>query len=193
MLQPDMALMSSIREVTIPAFGTGTARCGPPTISTSAPPATPGGPTRHGRPWRRSSKMERSEALSRLASARSGHLATTRPEGTPHLVVVTFALVEEVVVTAIDHKPKTTQNLQRLRNIEANPAVSFLADGYDDDWVSLWWVRVDGAASILLDGELRDRGITALATKYPQYHETPPAGPVITVSSQTVTGWAMTP
>lgn len=137
--------------------------------------------------------MERSEALSRLASARSGHLATIRPEGTPHLVVVTFALVEEVVVTAIDHKPKTTQNLQRLRNIEANPRVSFLVDGYDDAWANLWWVRVDGTASILADDALRDRGIAALATKYSQYEKTPPAGPVITVSTDTLTGWVMTP
>lgn len=137
--------------------------------------------------------MERSEALSRLASARSGHLATMRPEGIPHLVVVTFALAGEVVVTAIDHKPKTTQNLQRLRNIEANPAVSFLADGYDDDWADLWWVRVDGTASVLLGGSFRDRAIAALATKYEQYRETPPAGPVIAVSTETVTGWAMTP
>lgn len=137
--------------------------------------------------------MERSEALSRLASARSGHLATMRPEGIPHLVVVTFALAGEVVITAIDHKPKTTQSLQRLRNIEANPAVSFLADGYDDDWADLWWVRVDGTASVLLDGSFRDRAIAALATKYAQYRETPPAGPVIAVSTETVTGWAMMP
>ena len=137
--------------------------------------------------------MERAEALSRLATARSGHLATVRPEGTPHVVVATFALLDEIVVTAVDHKPKRTHSLQRLRNIEANPTVSFLVDGYDEDWTALWWVRVDGTASILMDGGIHDRGIAALVAKYSQYRETPPSGAVIAVAIEIVTGWPMIP
>ena len=45
-------------------------------------------------------------------------------------------------------KPKRTTDLQRVRNIVANPAVSVLVDHYEDDWTKLWWVRVDGMATV---------------------------------------------
>lgn len=136
--------------------------------------------------------MDKSEALSRLAVARSGHLATIRPDGTPHIVVATFALVGDVVVTAVDHKPKRTTDLQRLRNIAANPAVSFLVDEYNDDWSHLWWVRVDGRASVATEGELHGRAVAALADKYEQYRQKTPAGQVISITADSVTGWEMT-
>ncbi len=72
--------------------------------------------------------MDRAESLDRLAAARSGHLATVRPDGSPHVVVVTFALIDGFAVTAIDHKPKSTRRLQRIANIEANPVASLLVD-----------------------------------------------------------------
>ena len=137
--------------------------------------------------------MERSEALSRLAGARSAHLATVRPDGRPHIVVVTFALIDQLIVTAIDHKPKRTRDLQRLRNIEANPAVSFLTDRYDEDWATLWWVRVDGNATVETTGDIHSRSLTALAVKYRQYRETPPEGPVIVLTAGVVSGWTSTP
>jgi PPOX class probable F420-dependent enzyme len=137
--------------------------------------------------------MNRSETLSRLAEARTGHLATITPDGRPHVVVVTFALVDELVVTAIDQKPKRTRDLQRLRNIDANPAVSFLADRYDEDWRALWWVRVDGIAEVDTTGERHDRVIEALIAKYRQYREAPPDGPVIVITTDVISGWASTP
>lgn len=137
--------------------------------------------------------MDRSEALSRLARARTAHLATVRPDGRPHIVVVTFALVGGLVVTAIDHKPKRTRDLQRLRNIEANPDVSLLADRYEEDWSDLWWVRVDGKAMIETAGETYDLALEALSAKYRQYRQTSPDGPVITVTVDEVSGWASTP
>lgn len=135
--------------------------------------------------------MKPAEALERLAATRSGHLATVRPDGRPHIVVVTFALIDEYAVTAIDHKPKSTQRLQRLVNIEANPHASLLVDHYnDDDWSGLWWVRVDGAAAVHEVGALRRHAVEALAIKYPQYEEKPPDGPVITIALDDVTSWA---
>jgi len=134
--------------------------------------------------------VERTEALERLATARSGHLATVRPDGRPHVVVVTFAVVGDTVVTAIDHKPKTTERLQRLVNIEANPAASFLVDHYDDDWDRLWWVRVDGTATIHQKDERWVTATDALAARYPPYRDRPPEGPVIAISPEHVIGWA---
>lgn len=136
--------------------------------------------------------MDRIEALIRLSRGRTGHLATVRPDAGPHVVVVTFAIVGESIVTAIDDKPKTTHRLQRLVNIEANRSVSFLVDGYSEDWNRLWWVRVDGPASIHEDGETRDEAVVALVEKYPQYREMPPSGPVIAISQDDVTWWEST-
>lgn len=136
--------------------------------------------------------MDRAEALGRVASARSAHLATARPDGRPHVVVVTFALARGNLVTAIDHKPKRTERLQRLVNLESSPWASLLVDHYEDDWTRLWWVRVDGPASIHEEGDLRAEGRAALAAKYPQYAEQPPEGPVIALSVDRVTWWTST-
>lgn len=135
--------------------------------------------------------MKPAEALERLAAARSGHLATVRPDGRPHIVVITFALIDEYAVTAIDHKPKSTQRLQRLVNIEKHPHASLLIDHYDDDdWSRLWWVRVDGAAAIHDGGALHTHAIEALGIKYPQYEDRPPEGPVVTIALDDVNSWA---
>ena len=105
----------------------------------------------------------------------------------PHLVPVVFALDDNVVYTAVDAKPKTTQRLRRLTNIENNPRVSVLVDHYTDDWTQLWWVRVDGVAAIHRDGEAMHNGYRLLRAKYPQYQSVPLNGPVIAV---TVHRWA---
>jgi PPOX class probable F420-dependent enzyme len=126
----------------------------------------------------------------RLAQARSAVLATSA-EDRPHLVPVTFALSGDRIAIAVDHKPKTTTNLKRLRNIRANPRVSILADHYDDDWTRLWWARADGVAVILTVGH--DEPLSWLRAKYTQYRTTPPTGPVILVEVDTWRGWSYIP
>lgn len=137
--------------------------------------------------------MAHPEGLEEASRERSGHLATVRPDGRPHIVVVTFATTQDQVVTAVDRKPKTTDRLQRLANIEANPRVSLLIDHYEEDWGRLWWVRIDGEASIHHSGRLWEDAIEALADKYRQYRQQRPAGPVIAISQESVTSWASTP
>ncbi|MGH8946498.1 MAG: TIGR03668 family PPOX class F420-dependent oxidoreductase [Acidimicrobiia bacterium] len=133
--------------------------------------------------------MDREEAWARLGAARVGHIATVRPDGSPHIVVVTFATVGRIIVTAIDHKPKTTKRLQRLVNIEANPEVSLMADHYDEDWDRLWWVRVDGHAEIHENQDAPPGSMAALVAKYPQYVARPPIGPVIAITPQGGVSW----
>lgn len=137
--------------------------------------------------------MERAEGLTRVAGAASGHLGTVRPDGAPHVVVVTFAVIAGDIVTAVDDKPKSTPRLQRLVNIESNPAVSFLVDHYEDDWSKLWWVRVDGRALIHHAGPAWSEAIDALVAKYRQYRDRPPRGPVVRLSVDGVTAWSSTP
>jgi PPOX class probable F420-dependent enzyme len=129
----------------------------------------------------------------RFTQSPVARLATVTPDGVPHLVPVVFALDagprgdRDVVYTAVDAKPKTTQRLRRLANIESNPQVSLLVDHYADDWTQLWWVRADGVAAIHSDGEAMRTGYRLLRAKYAQYQSVPLNGPVITV---TVRRWA---
>ena len=137
--------------------------------------------------------MNRSDALAALAGGRVAHLATTTPQGDPHVVVVTFAMAGETVVTMIDHKPKTTTRLQRLINLETHPRASLLVDHYVEDWRSLWWVRIDGPVSLESEGTEWEAGRTALADKYHQYRQHPPQGTAILIAIDRVTWWASTP
>jgi PPOX class probable F420-dependent enzyme len=134
--------------------------------------------------------MDDSEARSRLTAARVATLATVRVDGSPHLVPITFAIDGDLLVTAIDHKPKTSSRLRRLANIRANPAVSVLIHGYDEEWSSLWWVRVDGTARILEAGADYQSALTALAEKYRQYRDDLPSGPAIEITVNTVVAWS---
>jgi PPOX class probable F420-dependent enzyme len=124
-----------------------------------------------------------------FAHAPVARLGTVSPDGTPHLVPVVFALRDEVVYTAVDAKPKTTQRLRRLANIERHPQVSLLVDHYADDWTQLWWVRIDGIAAIHHEGNALHAGRDLLRAKYTQYQSVPLNGPVIAVAVQRWSSW----
>jgi PPOX class probable F420-dependent enzyme len=129
----------------------------------------------------------------RLAGARVAYLGTVSEQGQPHLVPVTFDLADSVLVIAVDHKPKSTANLRRLRNIAGNDRVSVLAEHYDDDhWEALWWARADGRATVLTEETERAEPVRRLCAKYPQYRAEPPAGPVIRIAVDGWSGWAYT-
>jgi len=104
-------------------------------------------------------------------------------------VAVTFAVVDDALVHMVDDKPKTTLQLQRLRNIESNPWASLLVDHYTEDWAGLWWIRVDGVATIETSGGRWDTARSALAAKYDQYLERPPEGAAIFLAMDRVTHW----
>jgi PPOX class probable F420-dependent enzyme len=125
-----------------------------------------------------------------VAEARVGRLATVRPDGAPHVVAVTFALAGDRLVTAVDEKPKTTRALQRLANIEAEPRVSLLVDHYDDDWQQLWWVRLDGEASVVRGEPERSALLGPLVAKYAQYRVESPRGPIIAIEVRGVRSWS---
>jgi PPOX class probable F420-dependent enzyme len=127
-------------------------------------------------------------AEQRLADARIGRLATVTPAGHPHVVPVCFALHDGSIYTAVDAKPKSTRALQRLENVRAHGRASLLVDHYEEDWTRLWWVRVDGTATI----EESEAGLDALAAKYAQYRDARPAGPLIAVAPDRWRSWTAT-
>jgi PPOX class probable F420-dependent enzyme len=124
------------------------------------------------------------EARERFAAARVARLATSGP----HLVPVCFAVEGDTIWTAVDAKPKRTQQLRRLRNVRADPRVALLADHYEDeDWSRLWWVRADGDARVL---DACERAVALLAARYAPYRADPPSGPVLEVTVRRWSGWA---
>ena len=125
-----------------------------------------------------------------MSSARVGRLATLRRNGTPHLVPICFAVVGDTVVSAVDEKPKTTRRLQRLANVEANPAVTLLVDHYDEEWSQVWWARVDGRARVVEVGPERDKAVAALRAKYEQYEHVGIGGAAVVIDADRWSGWA---
>ena len=138
--------------------------------------------------------MDRVEAIARLRSARVGRLATVTPEARPHVVPFVFALVERdrdvIAYWVVDRKPKRSQRLQRLRNLDGNPAAEFVVDGYDEDWRALWWVRASGTGRVIDDAsDEREVALEALAAKYARYASDPPPGPVVAIDVERISGW----
>jgi PPOX class probable F420-dependent enzyme len=134
--------------------------------------------------------MDEARCRARLSAARVGRLATVRPDGRPHVVACCFALQDDRLWTTVDAKPKATQRLQRLANVRAHPWASLLVDHYEEDWDALWWVRVDGPATVLSAGDEFDTALAALVAKYPQYTTAVPRGPVIAIAAERWRGWS---
>jgi PPOX class probable F420-dependent enzyme len=135
-------------------------------------------------------RLGESAARERFTAARAVRLATVAADGRPHLVPITFAVEGVLIYTAVDHKPKASRELRRLRNIAQNPRVALLADEYGEDWEKLWWVRVDGRAEVVTDAAAMRHPIDELVARYPQYRGHRPEGPLIVIRAERWVGWA---
>jgi PPOX class probable F420-dependent enzyme len=94
-----------------------------------------------------------------------------------------------MIWTAVDGKPKTGEFPQRLRDINADPKVSFTVDRWDEDWSRLAWLQARGRAQVLPEGPEADRVRSALRDKYPQYQTVSLDGPVIRIDVESWVGW----
>lgn len=122
----------------------------------------------------------------KLRGARVAVMATIKPDGGPHVVPIVFAVIGERIVTAVDGKPKSTSRLRRLANLDANPSVSLLVHHYEEDWSGLWWIRIDGRATVVAaDPE----AIEALRRRYRQYETVDLVGPVISIEITAMRSW----
>lgn len=134
--------------------------------------------------------VDTAEMRARVDGARVARLVTVDGAGRPRPVPIAFALSADTLYSAVDHKPKSTRELARLRDIEARPQVAVLVDHYEDDWSALWWVRMRGPARVLREGDERERALDLLVSRYPQYRDRRPRGPVIAVDVDEWRGWA---
>jgi PPOX class probable F420-dependent enzyme len=137
--------------------------------------------------------MDSDDMRGRVAAARVARLATLGREGAPHLVPFCFVLDGEVLYSAVDQKKKQqTLRLRRLDNVRRDPRVSVLVDHYEEDWSKLWWVRIEGEARELEPGAEAEEAVRLLTSKYEQYRERRPQGPVLRVDLERWSGWTAT-
>ena len=127
-----------------------------------------------------------------LADARRAILGTIDPDGRPRLVPVCFVVVEDVLWTPLDEKPKTVADpraLARVRDIEERPEVALLVDRWSEDWTDLAWLRLEGRA-VLVEPPLPTAILEALLARYPQYasHDLR-ARPAIRIQIERVITW----
>ncbi|HSD23131.1 MAG TPA: pyridoxamine 5'-phosphate oxidase family protein [Solirubrobacterales bacterium] len=123
-----------------------------------------------------------------LESARVARLGLLDLEGAPRVLPVTFAVVQGRIWSAIDRKPKTTDEPARLRFLRRDPRAALTVDRYSDDWEKLAWVQVLGRVEIL---ELADgqEGLEALREKYGQYREESLPGPLLSLVPERYLWW----
>jgi len=82
----------------------------------------------------------------RRTAARVARLATTDPDGRPHLVPIVFALEGDTLYSAVDRKPKRSPSCGGSRTPAPGPTSTILVDHYEEDWSRLWWIRLRGPA-----------------------------------------------
>lgn len=112
-------------------------------------------------------------------------------DGGPRVLPVTFALAGGALWSAVDQKPKRRPGaeLARVRFLRSRPAASLCVDRYDDDWSRLAWVQVLGRVAVMDEDQPPAAALGALAQKYSQYRERPPAGPFLRLDAARVLCW----
>ncbi len=139
-----------------------------------------------------------SEAEHRLISTwRVARLATVDAQGSPSVVPICFAFDGQHLYSVLDRKPKSVRpdKLKRVRNIRSNSQVSVVLDSYDEDWGSLWYILIKGAAELLYGGMAgHGRALALLRMKYSQYRLMDiDDSPVIRITLERVVSWGQLP
>jgi PPOX class probable F420-dependent enzyme len=129
-------------------------------------------------------------ARDQIERTKVGHLGLLDGDDRPRVLPVTFAVCDGALVSAVDHKPKRVpgDELARVRWLRRNPAAALTVDRYDDDWSRLAWVQALGRADVLDEPPAGAR--EALAGKYDQYRERPPAGPFLVLTPERFLYWS---
>jgi PPOX class probable F420-dependent enzyme len=133
-----------------------------------------------------------------IDKATVARLATVDLECKPHLIPVVFVFHNDHYFIPIDEKNKRSrpENLKRVKNIQQNPNVALLIDEYNEDWRQLYFIMIQGKASIVGGKELEQNELVLLekthkllSAKYIQYQEIGIGEYVIMIVPQKVITW----
>jgi hypothetical protein len=93
--------------------------------------------------------------------------------------------------SATDDGPRPAK---RMRNLTRDPRTTVLVDAYDEDWSTVWWVRLRGRGRAVTDAQERAHARQPLWDRYPQFGDPPPAEaaspPMMAVDIEQWAGWA---
>lgn len=131
------------------------------------------------------------DARARLAAHAHGVFCTMHPERGPDPIPVVYAVDGDYLGVPIDSvKPKSSTQLRREDNLEADPRCAVLVEHWDPvDWTRLWWVRahlhhVSDPPPPVVD-DLAER----LSRAVPQYADKP-FHRIVACRVVAVSGWA---
>ena len=92
--------------------------------------------------------MDEGQLRERVAEARVARIATVDEQGRAHLVPIVFVLDGDRLYSATDDGPRPAK---RLPNLARDPRATVLVDAYDEDWSTVWWVRLRGRGRAVTD------------------------------------------
>jgi PPOX class probable F420-dependent enzyme len=135
-------------------------------------------------------ELDEGACIERLRSKDHGVLATLHPGRGVDVVPVVFALDGRRIVIPVDTiKQKRTTDLQRSKNLRADPRCALIVEHYSEDWDDLWWVRVHATGSECPDGEL-DAARGLLAARHPRYRTEGSIASALILDPNAMSGWA---
>ncbi len=119
-----------------------------------------------------------------------GRLGLIDDDGSPRVLPVTFAVIDDAVWSAIDEKPKRVPatELARLRWLQARPRSALTVDRYSENWDELAWVQLLGETEIV-DAAGHVPVIKRLAERYPAYRAGEPGGPLLRLRPERALCW----
>lgn len=133
-----------------------------------------------------------------IDKARVARLATVDSECKPHLIPVVFVFDNYSYFIPIDEKTKRSrpEKLKRAKNIQQNSNVTLLIDDYNENWRKLYFIMIQGKASIIGGKQLEQNELLLLEKahkllfdKYLQYQKIGIGEYVIMIIPQKVITW----
>jgi PPOX class probable F420-dependent enzyme len=133
-----------------------------------------------------------------IDKARVARLATVDSECKPHLIPVVFVFDNYCCFIPIDEKTKRArpEKLKRAKNIQQNSNVTLLIDEYNENWRKLYFIMIQGKASIIGGKKLEQNELLLLkkahkllSDKYLQYQKIGIGEYVIMIIPQKVITW----
>jgi len=133
-----------------------------------------------------------------IDKARVARLATVDSECKPHLIPVVFVFDNYSYFIPIDEKTKRSrpEKLKRAKNIQQNSNVTLLIDDYNENWRKLYFIMIQGKASIIGGKQLEQNELLLLEKahkllfdKYLQYQKIGIGQYVIMIIPQKVITW----
>ena len=107
-------------------------------------------------------RMDRDEAMERLAGAHTGIVTSLRADGRPVSLPVWFCVVDGAVHV------RTPADSAKARRLRRDPRVGFLVEG-GERWAELWAVHLVGDAVVVDDPVVLERVDAALDAKYARF------------------------